>query len=76
MKLAGAYINDESYAGLVALAAANNRTLAGQCRHLFDKALRDHSSDPAQPQVTTPPKRSSRGNTRKQSPASAAVQYS
>ena len=40
MKLAGAYINDETYGRLVALAAANNRTLAGECRHLFDRALR------------------------------------
>ena len=40
MKLAGAYINDETYERLVALAAANNRTLAGQCRHLFDRALK------------------------------------
>jgi hypothetical protein len=39
MKLAGAYINEEKYARLVALAASNNRTLAGQCRHLFDRAL-------------------------------------
>ena len=40
MKLAGAYINDDTYGRLVALAAANNRTLAGECRHLFDRALR------------------------------------
>ena len=40
MKLAGAYINDEAYGRLAALAAANNRTLAGQCRHLFDRALK------------------------------------
>lgn len=40
MKLAGAYINDATYERLAALAAANNRTLAGQCRHLFDRALR------------------------------------
>jgi len=40
MKLAGAYINDDTYGRLVKLAAANNRTLAGQCRHLFDRALR------------------------------------
>jgi hypothetical protein len=40
MKLAGAYINDDTYERLVALAAANNRTLAGQCRHLFDRALK------------------------------------
>ncbi len=40
MKLAGAYINDKTYEALVGLATANNRTLAGQCRHLFDRALR------------------------------------
>ncbi len=39
MKLAGAYINDDKYERLVALAEQNNRTLAGQCRHLFDRAL-------------------------------------
>jgi hypothetical protein len=39
MKLAGAYINDDKYERLVALAESNNRTLAGQCRHLFDRAL-------------------------------------
>ncbi|WP_395753785.1 hypothetical protein [Prosthecobacter sp.] len=39
MKLAGAYIHDEKYERLVALAESNNRTLAGQCRHLFDRAL-------------------------------------
>ncbi len=49
MKLAGAYINDDTYERLVALAAANNRTLAGQCRHLFDRALK------GQPQVPDAP---------------------
>lgn len=39
MKLAGAYINDDKYVRLVALAEQNNRTLAGQCVHLFDRAL-------------------------------------
>lgn len=39
MKLVGAYVNDETYERLAALAAANNRTLAGQCHHLFDRAL-------------------------------------
>ncbi len=39
MKLAGAYINDDTYEALVALATKNNRTLAGQCRHLFANAL-------------------------------------
>ncbi len=38
MKLVGAYINDELFKRLVALAEANNRTLAGQCRHLFEQA--------------------------------------
>ncbi|MDI1313805.1 hypothetical protein [Prosthecobacter sp.] len=40
MKLAGAYINDDTYERLVALALSHNRTLAGQCRHLFDRALK------------------------------------
>ena len=40
MKLAGAYIDDETYGRLVTLAAANNRTLANECRHLFDRALK------------------------------------
>lgn len=40
MKLAGAYIHDDTYERLVALAMSNNRTLAGQCRHLFDRALK------------------------------------
>lgn len=40
MKLAGAYIQDVTYVKLVALAESNNRTLAGQCRHLFDLALK------------------------------------
>lgn len=39
MKLAGAYINDETYEALAALATKNNRTLAGLCRHLFANAL-------------------------------------
>ncbi len=47
MKLAGAYIHDETYERLAALAAANNRTLAGQCRHLFDRALRGELEVPA-----------------------------
>lgn len=53
MKLAGAYINDETYGRLVALAAANNRTLAGECRHLFDRALRGELPVPNGP-VTLP----------------------
>lgn len=40
MKLAGAYVNDDTYHRLVALAQVNNRTLAGQCRHIYDRALR------------------------------------
>lgn len=62
MKLAGAYINDDKYTALVTLAANNNRTLAGQCRHIFDKALREASSTPGKPQVITPPKPTSKGN--------------
>jgi hypothetical protein len=49
MKLAGAYINDETYGRLAALAAANNRTLAGQCRHLFDRALKGELEVPDGP---------------------------
>lgn len=49
MKLAGAYINDDTYGRLVALAAANNRTLAGQCRHLFDRALKGDLQVPDAP---------------------------
>ena len=52
MKLAGAYVNDETYERLAALAAASNRTLAGQCRHLFDRALR---GDLPVPDCTPPP---------------------
>ncbi|WP_395741161.1 hypothetical protein [Prosthecobacter sp.] len=47
MKLAGAYINDDKYERLVALAESNNRTLAGQCRHLFDRALSGELQVPA-----------------------------
>ncbi len=57
MKLAGAYINDDKYERLVALAEANNRTLAGQCRHLFDQALANELKKPTRPTtVTTPPR--------------------
>lgn len=49
MKLAGAYINDDTYERLVAMAAANNRTLAGECRHLFDRALRGELQVPEAP---------------------------
>lgn len=40
MKLAGAYINDEKYAAIVAVAESNNRTLAGQLRHWFEEGLK------------------------------------
>ena len=53
MKLAGAYINDEAYGRLAALAAANNRTLAGQCRHLFDRALKGDLEVPDGPVAHT-----------------------
>ncbi len=49
MKLAGAYINDDTYERLVALAMSNNRTLAGQCRHLFDRALKGELQVPDAP---------------------------
>ena len=49
MKLAGAYIHDETYEKLLALAVSNNRTLAGQCRHLFDRALRGELQVPDAP---------------------------
>ena len=39
MQLVGAYINDEKYGQMEALAAANKLTLAGLCRQLFDQAL-------------------------------------
>ncbi|MFC5457299.1 hypothetical protein [Prosthecobacter fluviatilis] len=54
MKLAGAYINDETYGRLVALAAANNRTLAGECRHLFDRALSGDLKVPRLPRAPLP----------------------
>ncbi len=49
MKLAGAYINDDTYERLVALAVSSNRTLAGQCRHLFDRALKGDLTVPDGP---------------------------
>jgi len=55
MKLAGAYINDDTYERLVALAVSNNRTLAGQCRHLFDRALKGELSVPDAPTAKTQP---------------------
>lgn len=39
MKLAGAYIPDEKHEALRQLAKQNHRTLADQCRHIFDLAL-------------------------------------
>lgn len=66
MKLAGAYIHDEKYEQLVALGKLHNRTLAGECRHIFDRALRGElqvpNAPPPPPQIITPRKRSSRGN--------------
>lgn len=38
-KLAGAYIDDSKHAALKRMAIANHRTLADQCRHIFDLAL-------------------------------------
>lgn len=64
MKLAGAYVHDDTYQRLVALAIANNRTLAGQCRHLFDRALRENMPADSSPQIVTPPRPSSKGNTK------------
>ena len=55
MKLAGAYINDDTYERLVALAVSNNRTLAGQCRHLFDRALKGELSVPDAPAAKAQP---------------------
>lgn len=61
MKLAGAYVNDDTYEKLCLLARANNRTLAGECRHIYDRALRRTLDVPnAPPQIITPPKRSSK----------------
>lgn len=39
MKLAGAYIQDQKYADLKQLAKDNHRTLADQCRYIFDQAI-------------------------------------
>lgn len=50
MKLAGAYIQDDKYDALVALAEKNNRSLAGQCRHLFDLSLKEEAAlNPPEP---------------------------
>lgn len=48
MKLAGACIKDDTCAKLVAIAIKENRTLAGQCRHLFDNCIRDHETQPTE----------------------------
>lgn len=55
MKLAGAYINDDTYERLVALALSHNRTLAGQCRHLFDRALKGGLQVPDAPRAAEKP---------------------
>jgi hypothetical protein len=55
MKLAGAYINDDTYERLVALALSHNRTLAGQCRHLFDRALKGDLQVPDAPRAAVKP---------------------
>lgn len=49
MKLAGAYVNDDLYEKMVALAEQNNRTLAGQCRHLFMQAVDGAPPEPQKP---------------------------
>jgi hypothetical protein len=51
LKLAGAYINEDTYKSLVALAHLNNRSLAGQIRVIYDAALRDPASTPNAPTV-------------------------
>ncbi len=66
MKLAGAYINDDTHEKLVARARARNRTLAGHCRDLFNRDLREaaesanHNPPPnampsSEPAATQPP---------------------
>ncbi len=57
MKLAGAYIGDDKYAAIVAVAEKHNRTLAGQCRHWFDEGLRVEALKSQPPE---PPKPSAR----------------
>lgn len=46
-KLAGAYIPEKTYESLKRLARKEHRTLADQCRHLFDRALSGDLSVPA-----------------------------
>lgn len=53
LKLAGAYIPDAMYQGLVKLAQANNRTLAGQCRAIYDQALANPKEPALKPQQET-----------------------
>ena len=55
MKLAGAYIEESKYAALAALARRNHRTLADQCRCLYDRALEGDLVP--QPPVKMPAKR-------------------
>ena len=46
LKLAGAYIDATKYEQIQALAKANHRTLAEQCRALFDAAISNPASIP------------------------------
>ncbi len=39
-KLAGAYVDPETYAGLKAMAERDGRTMASLCRRIYDLALR------------------------------------
>lgn len=60
MKLAGAYISDDTYNKLVALAQRNHRSLANQCRHIYARALRGDlavpdADPPAPPAPVVPP---------------------
>ena len=57
MKLAGAYVNDDIYTKLVAYAASNNRTLAGQIRHLFDRFLEEQETASSKPTSTKAPRK-------------------
>ena len=52
MKLAGAYIHEDDYSRLADLAAANGRTIAGECRHLFKQALDSTSLPEKKPTLT------------------------
>ena len=56
LKLAGAYISAKTYAALVALARANNRLLAEQCRALFDAAIINSASIPNATETRPPMK--------------------